>query len=393
VRAIEHELAELAARSLRRELRTLDSPQGVNIVVGGRPLTNFSSNDYLGLANDPAVKEAFVRAIGRHGAGAGASRLICGSLGPHAELEKILARVKGTEAALSFSSGYAAALGTLVALAGRHDIIILDKLAHASLIDGARLSGAVLRIFPHNDAAQLEKRLAWAAREAGDSGRIIVVTESIFSMNGDQAPLREIVELKEKFGALLLLDEAHAFGLLGSRGGGLAEECGLAARVDIQLGTLSKAVGLAGGYIAARRAIIELVVNQARSFVYSTAPPPALAAAAADVIDAIVAGTEGAARRAKLWRNVRHFTSKAMLPEPSSAIVPLVIGDESRALAVSEILLNHGFLVPAVRYPTVARGQARLRLTFSARHQENQIDALATAWQAICDQECFSRPG
>jgi 8-amino-7-oxononanoate synthase len=383
VRAIEHELADLAARSLRRSLQTLDSPQGVEITIDGRTLINFSSNDYLGLANHPAVKQSVIRGVEKYGAGAGASRLVCGSLGAHAELETTLARIKGTEAALSFASGYAAAVGTLGALAGPRDIVILDKLAHASLIDGARLSNATVRVFPHNDVAQLARRLAWAAREIGNDGRMLVVTESIFSMDGDRAPLREIIDLKEKFGALLLLDEAHAFGLLGERGGGLAEECGLAARVDVQLGTLSKAAGLAGGYIAARREIIDLAVNQARPFIYSTAPPPALAAAAAEVVATIIAGREGARRRTRLWNNVRQFARCVDLPPPSSAIIPLVLGDEQRAVDAARALRERGFLVPAIRYPTVARGRARLRLTFSAAHREDQIDALAAAWQAV----------
>ncbi len=254
-------LDEIRAEGLFRELRRVDSPQSTRICVDGRTLLNFSSNDYLGLANHPALKEAAVKAIERYGTGSGASRLICGSLAPHHELESVLAAFKKTEAALAFSSGYAAAMGTICAIAGKADIIVLDKLVHACIVDAARLSGAKLRVFAHNDLDELEDILRWSVNRASssDEGRrpqTLIVTESIFSMDGDAAPLREIVALKEKYGAWLMVDEAHATGLLGRHQRGLAEELGVSDQIEIQMGTLGKALGSSGGYISGSRALI-----------------------------------------------------------------------------------------------------------------------------------------
>ena len=256
MRTFESELAEIRGRSLLRKLRTIDTAQMPETASEGKALVNFSSNDYLGLAADPLLREAAKACIDQWGVGAGASRLVCGTLGPHSQLERDLAAFKKTEAALAFSSGYAAAVGTLSALAQSDDVIILDKLTHASLIDGARLSRATLRVFPHNHLGKLESHLRWARETAAD-GRIIVVTESVFSMDGDRAPIEEIVAIKDRYGALLLLDEAHAIGVIGDGGRGLAEKRGVAALVDIQMGTLGKALGSAGGYICAARPVIE----------------------------------------------------------------------------------------------------------------------------------------
>ena len=243
------ELDQLRAAGLRRELREVSSPQGARITIDGRSLLNFSSNDYLGLANEPALIEASAKAARDFGAGSGASRLICGSLRVHHELEETLAAFKGTKAALSFSTGYATAVGTITALVGKDDILIIDKLVHACVVDAARLSGAKLRVFAHNDANDLEKKLKWAAAQTQNPKpgtrniRTLVVTESVFSMDGDLAPLRDIVELKDRYGAWLMLDEAHAAGLFGEHRRGLAEACELAGRVEIQMGTLGKAIG------------------------------------------------------------------------------------------------------------------------------------------------------
>jgi len=269
------ELAALEAQGLRRHLRQLDSPQDSRIALAasGR-CVNFSSNDYLGLANSERLKAAFKNHIEVHGVGAGASRLVCGTMAPHLALEEKIAALKGAEAALTFGSGFATATGILPALCGKEDFLILDKLCHASLIDGARLSGATMRIFPHNDLGKLRDHLAWARSKAAAESRIIVVTESVFSMDGDRAPLREIVALKDEFGALLLLDEAHAFGAIGPQGRGLAAELGLESKIDLQMGTFSKACGLSGGYVCTSRAMVDLLINRARSFIYSTAPAP-----------------------------------------------------------------------------------------------------------------------
>lgn len=378
MRQPEDEVADLQSSGLRRALRCVESLDDTRLTIGGRSIHNFSSNDYLGLSRHPLLAEAAARALAEFGTGSGASRLICGSLAAHHRLEESIASIKGTESALAFSSGYAAAVGTTSALVGKGDTIILDKLCHASLVDGARLSGATIRVFPHNHLAKLERLLAGAHRKAAPDGRILVVTESVFSMDGDQAPLGEIVELKDRFEALLLVDEAHAIGVLGPTGQGLAEQLGIQDRIDLQLGTLGKAVGAGGGYIAARRALIELLVNKARSFIYSTAPPPAQVASAAAGLE-LIASPDGGALRGNLWRNLQRFAHLTGFPEPTSAIVPVLIGDNEAALAAAESLLEAGFLVPAIRYPTVPRNTARLRITLSASHEASQVESLAQA--------------
>ena len=379
MRSYDNDLFPLHAASLHRKLRTVESPQSSIVRVDGAERLNFSSNDYLGLANAESVRSAFKQGIDLYGAGSGASRLVCGTLAPHAALELSLAAFKKTEASLTFSSGYATAMGTLPALCGPEDFIILDKLSHACLIDAAKLSGATLRIFPHNHLDKLEHLLQWARSKASATSRVLVVTESIFSMDGDWADLWDIIRLKDTYGALLLLDEAHSFGIMGPQGRGLAAKLGLAAKVDIQMGTFSKAAGLSGGYLCGSRSLIDLLINRARSFIYSTAPSPALAHAAEEVIRHWLPTAYGENRRARLWANLAHLTTvlEGRISEPSSAIVPLPIGEEVEALRLSAVLLEAGFLIPAIRYPTVAKGKARLRLTLSATHTEAQIEALA----------------
>jgi 8-amino-7-oxononanoate synthase len=381
MRSLNEELEALRATALYRSMRTLESPQQPRVMAGGREVRNFSSNDYLGLAASPEVKEALIRGVERWGAGAGASRLVCGTQGPHVDLEEALAGLKGTEAALTFSSGYAAATGTIPSLLGKGDVVILDKLCHASLIDGARLSGTTLRVFPHNNMDRLAHLLQWARGHVPASGRIVVITESIFSMDGDRAALPEIAALKNQCGALLMVDEAHAFGILGEDGRGLADELGVAHDVDIHMGTLSKAAGLHGGYICGSRPLIDLLVNRARSFIFSTAPPPAVAAAACEVVTRLLPGECGRLRREKLWQHLTRFAQlmAGKVPAPQSAIIPLMIGDETAAMERSARLLDEGFLIPAIRYPTVARARARLRITITAAHEAADIEALAGA--------------
>lgn len=364
---------QLRADGLWRELRMLDSAQGPLVQVDGRELVNFSSNDYLGLADSAELREAMKEGVELYGAGSGSSRLVCGTMKPHMELEAALAAFKRTEAALSFSSGYAVALGTIPALVGSGDTIILDKLSHASLVDAARLSGATIRVFPHNHLGKLSKLLETA------KGRVLVVTEAIFSMDGDACPLEEIVELKDRHGAWLLLDEAHAVGVLGPQGRGLTAACGLEGRVELQMGTMSKALGLSGGYLAATRQVIDLVINRARSLIYSTAPPPCLAHAARIALG-IITSPEGDRRREVLHQHVCQLSRGA---PPMSAIVPRIIGDETSAMAASARLRESGFLIPAIRYPTVARGSARLRITASAAHQPDQIQRLNQSLAAL----------
>jgi 8-amino-7-oxononanoate synthase len=406
-------LDALRAQGLHRETRRVDSPQGTRIQIGDRTFLNFSSNDYLGLANEPSLKEAAVRAVEKFGAGSGASRLICGSLAPHHELEETLASFKNTEAALAFSSGYTTALGTICALLGKNDIIVLDKLVHACVVDAARLSGAKIRVFAHNDLDNLEDILKWAginskSQIANRKSQILIVTESIFSMDGDAAPLREIAALKEKYGAWLMVDEAHATGLYGKNRRGLAEKYGASDRIEIQMGTLGKALGASGGFICGSRTLIDFLVNRARSFIFSTAPVPAAAAAATAGVR-LVQSNEGERRRRKLWERVKQCgvgilpvsdlsndpadaaksQSKSKIGDrleacPTlSAIIPIFIGDETRAVAASAALREQGIFVPAIRYPTVARGKARLRLTVTATHTAEDISMLVAALQSI----------
>jgi 8-amino-7-oxononanoate synthase len=367
------QLDRLRERSLDRHLREISGPQSPVIDLAGKRLINFSSNDYLGLANDPRLRDAAITALKKFGVGAGASRLISGTQSPHLELEAALATWKGAEAALTFSSGYAAALGTVSALVGHGDIVVLDKLCHASLIDGAKLSGAILRVFPHNDMRKLEAHMQWAAR-AYPGKRVLVVTEAVFSMDGDHAPLREIAELKERFSAVLLLDEAHAVGVLGRQGRGLAATEQWNEKIEVQMGTLSKALGVSGGYICGSRSLIDWLINRARSFIYSTAPPPSTAAAAHAALE-FLASPAGEKRREQLWRNIGTL-GEALLIKPQSAIVPWIVGNEKAAIEAASTLQREGFFVPAIRYPTVAKGSARLRISVTAAHTAKQIRGL-----------------
>ena len=367
---IQPQLDQLRREGLWRELRTLDSPQGSVLEHEGREFLNFSSNDYLGLAASAELKTALQEGVERYGGGSGASRLVCGSLRAHAELEAALADFKGAEAALTFSSGFAVPMGTLPALLGPGDTILMDKLSHACLVDAARLSGATLRIFPHNHLGKLERLLQTA------QGRVLIITESIFSMDGDAAPLVEIVELKDRYGAWLLVDEAHAVGVLGPKGRGLAAALGLEGRIELQMGTLSKALGLSGGYLAASRQVIDLLINRARSFIYTTAALPAVAHAALRALD-LIRSAEGDRRRSLLHAHVEEVRSSLGLDHTSSsAILPLILGDETAAMAASARLREAGLMVPAIRYPTVARGSARLRITLSAGHHSEQVAQL-----------------
>jgi 8-amino-7-oxononanoate synthase len=362
------ELRKLQAEGLLRALQPLDSPAGPRVTRGGRELWNFSSNDYLGLARHPEIEAALIEGVHRYGAGSAASRLVCGTLPPHILLEEAIAAAKQAEAALVFSSGFATALGVIPAVAAKQDYVVLDKLCHACLVDAARLSGATIRVFPHNDPAKLARLLA-TIRAKDPQARILVITESVFSMDGDLCPLREIVDLTEQHDALLLLDEAHGFGVLGAHGMGLAEREGLQQRVTFQMGTLSKAAGLSGGYVAASREWIDLLVNRARPFIYSTAPPPALAHAALTALR-LIRTEEGKSLRGKL----RDIIS--LIADSPTPIIPRIFGSNEAALAASAALADAGFMVPAIRYPTVPRGSARLRVSLSAAHPPEAVAAL-----------------
>ena len=366
------ELDQTRAEGLYRAFRTVASAQGPRIQIDGREFLNFSSNDYLGLANDPLLKRAASDAIEKYGVGAGASRLVCGNLEPYEALERKLAAFKAKEAAIVFGSGYAANVGAITALVGKGDTVILDKLDHASIIDGARQSGATIRVYPHQNL----KKLDAIVRQCDSSRRTLIITETVFSMDGDLAPLAEIVALKEKHGAWLMIDEAHATGLYAKNRRGLAEAAGVEDKIDITLGTLSKALGCAGGFVVGSQTLIDFLRNRARSLIYSTALPPAVCAAAAAAVD-FVMSAEGHQRRDQLWRNVSELknglSALGIQNESRSPIIPIIIGDEAAAVETSRRLYERGIFVPAIRFPTVPKGKSRLRVTVTALHESRDI--------------------
>ena len=366
-------LAQLRAQGLERVLHSLDSPAGVRVIRNGKTLWNFASNDYLGLASHPAIADAFIEGIKKFGAGSTASRLICGTLAPHLQLEASLAEAKQSQAALTFSSGFATALGIIPAAVGKNDFVLLDKLSHACLIDAAKLSGATIRVFPHNDLAKLKSLLASIRAKSADA-QILVATESVFSMDGTICPLSNLLDVVEEFDAMLLLDEAHGFGVLGPTGMGLAEEKNVAHRITFQMGTLSKAAGLSGAYVCASQDWINLLVNKARPFIYSTAPPAAIAHAAHASLQ-IIRSEEGSALRNKLHENIRTLTGS----DSQISIIAHILGSNEAALSTANALIDAGFLVPAIRYPTVPRNTARLRISLSAAHSPDAINSLATS--------------
>jgi 8-amino-7-oxononanoate synthase len=377
---IDGELEALAARGLRRSLEPLASMQGPVVTVGGRPLVNLCSNDYLGLAADARLRSAAARAAEREGAGSGAARLVAGDLPIHGLLERRLAAFKGTEAALLFNSGYHANAGVPPALVGRGDAIFSDVLNHASIVDGCLLSRAELVRYRHLDVGELGDLLARTRAR-----RRLVVTDSIFGMDGDAAPLREIADLCDRHGAMLYVDEAHATGVLGSSGAGLAEELGVTGRVDVHMGTLGKALGSFGAYVAGSRRLVDLLVSKARTFVFTTALPPAACGAALAALD-VLAGEPG--RRETLHAlALRMKAGLARLGFDVARVVapifPVVLGTEERALAASRALRARGFFVRAIRPPTVPRGTSRLRVALTAGHVPAQVDGFLAALEEV----------
>ena len=383
------ELNQLKEQHLLRSLN-----EGINRPLDTAKLArerfvDFSSNDYLGLADHAKLKAAAIQATENFGVGSRASRLLRGGSPIHSELEKYTAQFLGTEASLYFANGYATALGTLTALLTTGDTVILDKKCHACLIDGARLSGATIRVFPHNNLKKLEKLLVSTHAKSSSESRILIITESVFSMDGDSAPLRKIIDLKKQFKALLLVDEAHALGILGQNGRGLCNFEGATDSVDLRILTFGKAAGSAGGVVAASSKWIDLITNKARSFIYSTAPPHAQAAAALAGLH-IITGPEGSHLRQALTGNVRLLCEKLSIKTPPAAIIPLILGEETNALEASEHLRKAGCIVPAVRYPTVARGKARLRVSLSAAHTAEEITELATNLSLLLNSGKFT---
>jgi 8-amino-7-oxononanoate synthase len=363
------ELSALKAMGRYRSMRTVGGAQEARIVIDGRERLNFSSNNYLGLSSHPRVVDALVEAGRRYGAGAGASRLICGHMEVHAELEDAVARFKGTQGALVFGAGYLANLGILSTLGGPETVVFSDELNHASLIDGCRLSRSRIEVFRHRDVSHLEDLLKRARPK-----RRIVVTDGVFSMDGDLAPLPDIVAVKERHGAILVVDDAHATGVLSPSGRGTADHFGLADGVEIQMGTFSKALGAYGAYIAADRTVVDYFVNKCRPFIFNTGLPPAIAASARAAL-AVVEEEPGLL--SSLWGNREalraEMAARGRDVSSPTAIVPIVVGGDADTMAVSGALFDRGVFVHGIRPPTVPEGTGRLRLALMATHTREMI--------------------
>lgn len=382
--SLQTELASLAAAGLTRRRRRLDAPCAPQTVVEGKAMLAFASNDYLGLANDPSVVAALAAGAQHWGAGSGASHLVSGHLAPHEQLEEALAALVGFPRAITFATGYLANLAVVPTLAVRGDAIFADKLNHASLIDAVQLSRADSFRYPHGDLAALERQLA-----TSQARRKLIVSDAIFSMEGDLAPLPELLALAERFDAWLLIDDAHGFGVLGKHGAGSLAHCGIpySPRL-ILMGTLGKAAGVGGAFVAGSEILIDYLINKARSYIFTTAAPPAMACALLKSIELIAAGDT---LRAKLQANIARLRAGSKdlpwhLLDSNTAIQPLIIGDNEAALTLAAELAEHGLWVPAIRPPTVAKGTARLRIALSAAHSERDIDTLINALQALANK-------
>lgn len=364
-------LQELKDNNLLRDCTAIESAQEPIVRIQGKEYLSFCSNNYLGLANHPLLKQAAIEAIHQYGCGTGASRLVSGTMTLHAELEKKIAEFKGTEAALLFPTGYTANLGALCTLVSKGDIVIGDKLNHASIIDGCRYSGATFRVYPHKDINKLESLLH---KSSSYRGRL-VVTDSVFSMDGDTAPLAEIVRMVKKYDAILMVDDAHATGVFGKNGKGLIDHYGLEGQVEIIMGSLSKAVGSIGGFIAGSQQFIDFLKNKARHFIYTTALPPAVCAASLAGLNLIL---EDATLLNTLWENIHYLNSRLSRFTPAitieSPIIPFVVGSAEDALALSMKLFQNGILTPAIRPPTVPSGTSRLRVSITANHEKYHLD-------------------
>lgn len=375
---LEEELTYLKQHNLYRRLNRMDDSQAARTVVNGKECLLFSSNNYLGLTEHPKLKQAAREAITRWGTGAGGSRLTTGNSKLHEELENTIARFKNAQAAIVFNTGYMANVGAITAIAGQEDIILSDELNHASIIDGCRLSRAKTKVFPHKDTGTLEKLL----QQAQGYRRRLIVTDGVFSMDGDLAPLPRLVELADKYNALVMVDDAHATGVLGRRGAGTADHFDLEGKVHIQMGTLSKAVGSAGGYIAGSRRLIDYLRNKARSFIFSTALPPSVIASAMAAFRVI---EENPQIRENLHTNARYLRSGlkqmgfSILAE-ESPIIPVFIGDAEKTMQMAERLFSLGVFAPGIRPPAVPPGTSRIRVTVMATHNREDLDQALSAF-------------
>jgi glycine C-acetyltransferase len=375
------ELADLEAQGLRRALRVLDDEQRARTRVDGRPVVNLSSNNYLGLTTHPRLRQRALEAVERFGVGSGSVRTIAGTMALHVELERRLAEFKQTEAVVVFQSGFAANAGSVAALLTKDDVIVSDELNHASIIDGCRLSRAEIRVFPHKDVAGARTVLAGLPA----SQRKLLITDGVFSMDGDVAPLPALCALAEEFGAIMMVDDAHASGVFGRNGRGTIDHFAMHGRVDIQVGTLSKAIGVLGGYVAGRRALIEMLHHRARPFLFSTSHPPAVTAACLAAIDVLLEEPELVER---LWANTKFFKSGLKdlgfdtgLSE--SPITPVIVGDAALAMQLSDRLFEEGVFAQGIGFPTVPRGKARVRTIVTATHTRDDLGQALDAFARV----------
>jgi glycine C-acetyltransferase len=379
--SITSELLRIQEAGLYRKLRLVESDQGPTLRLDGREVINFSSNNYLGLANHPSLCKAAKEAIDRYGCGSGASRLISGNMTLHEELENKIAELKGTEAALVFNSGFQANTGIIPVLVGEEDVILSDALNHASIIDGCRLAHAKIFVYGHCDLDELERGL----KNAPSNSRKLIVTESLFSMDGDEAPLSDIVDLAEKHDAMLMVDEAHATGVYEPNGAGLVAKLGLGSRVLIQMGTLGKALGGFGAYVAGSKVLRELLINRCRSFIFTTSLPPAVMAMGIAAIDLVMREPE---RRQALWNNCQRLGRGLKelgysLGNSQSQILPLIIGEATKCMQLSQDLLDRGVFAQGIRPPTVPPGTSRLRITLMAAHTPEHIDQALNVFKEV----------
>ena len=373
------ELQEIKRQGLYRQLRHVEGEQGPTIFLDGQEVLNLSSNNYLGLANHPAIRAAAKEAIDRYACGSGASRLISGNMTLHLELEESIAKLKGAEAALVFNSGFQANVGLLSTLVGEGDVIFSDALNHASIIDGCRLSRAEALIYPHCDLDRLESDL----RKTQKNSKKLIVTETVFSMDGDIAPVREIADLAARHGAVVMVDEAHATGVFGPNGGGIVEEMGLGGQVLIQMGTLGKALGGFGAYVAGSRNLRDLLINRCRSFIFTTSLPPVVIAMAIAAIDIIKKEPQ---RRRALRDNSKTLREGLermgfSLGRSGSQILPLMVGDSAKCMILAERLLQNGVFAQGIRPPSVPPGTSRLRIVPMATHTREQMEQALRAFK------------
>ncbi|MCX7903754.1 MAG: glycine C-acetyltransferase [Caloramator sp.] len=377
-------LEELKAQGVYRKLPVVTGPTGPKCIINGKEVINLSSNNYLGFANDPRLVEAAIKATEKYGAGAGAVRTIVGTLDIHEELEEKLAKFKKTEGVIVFQSGFNCNMGTVSALMTKEDAILSDELNHASIIDGCRLSGAKILKYKHNDMDDLRKNLK-EAYESGQYKKFMIVTDGVFSMDGDIAKLPEIVEIAEEFDAFVYVDDAHASGVLGKNGSGSVSHFGLYGRVDVQVGTLSKAIGVVGGYVAGSKELIDWLKHRGRPFLFSTAMTPGAAAAALKAIEILSESSELVDR---LWDNAKYFKEKLSalgfdLGKSETPITPVIIGDEAKAMQFSDELFKEGLFAQGIAYPTVPRGKARVRNIVTAAHTKDMLDEAVAIYEKV----------